>query len=265
MKIGVSTSTFFNTVKTEGIFDVLRKLNVDTTEFYLNTFSDYEKEYVDELAKSRGGITVAAVSPLATQFEPQLFSPNMRVRNDAEAIFRKVCYACFALGAKYYTFKGQINLFGEKDFDYQKLSQRYTQLADIAASYGISLSLKNMRWSYASTPEFFRHMAERCPRLYASFSLFHAESAGYDIREFLDAFPAQRISLIDVQDFVKTDFFCMPGRGKYRFDKLFADIERRKIYAPVMLAASPNYSDIAQVREGYEYLLAQYKLVHGNT
>lgn len=261
MKIGLSTSTFFNTVKTESMFDVMRKMNVDTAELCLNTFSDYEKEYVDGLAKLRGGINVVAVSPLSTQFEPQLFSPNMRVRADAELIFRKVCYACFAFGAKFYTFRGPINLTGEKDFDYLRLAQRYSQLSDIAASYGVSLSLKNMRWSYAATPEFFKQMAERCPRLFASFSLFHAESAGYDIREFLDAFPPSRVSLVDVQDFVKSDW-CLPGRGRYRFDKLFIDLDRRKIFAPVLLAATADsYTDLVQVRDGYEYLTAQYKSV----
>ena len=55
------------------MFDLMRKMRIDTTEFCLNTFSDYEKDYVDKLAALRGGVGVAAVSPLATQFEPQLF------------------------------------------------------------------------------------------------------------------------------------------------------------------------------------------------
>ena len=261
MKIGLSTSTFFNTVPVENVFDLMRKMRIDTTEVCLHTFSDYEKAYVDKLAPLRANMDVAAVSPLSTQFEPQLFSPNMRVRADAELIFRKVCYACFAFGAKFYTFRGPINLTDAKEFDYTRLAQRINQLADIAATYGVSLSLKNMRWSYAATPDFFKKIMERCPRLFASFSLHQAENAGYDLREFLDACTAQSVSLIDVQDFNKTDW-CLPGRGKYRFDKLFADLDRRKITAPVMLAAgSDSYTDFLQVRDAFEYLVSQYRSV----
>lgn len=259
MKIGLSTSTFFNTVAAENVFDIMRKMRVDTAEVCLNTFSDYEKAYVDNLAQFRAGMDVVAVSPLSTQFEPQLFSPNMRVRADAELIFRKVCYACFALGAKFYTFRGPINLTGEKDFDYLRLSQRFAQLSDIAATYGVILSLKNMRWSYAATPEFFKKMLERCPRLFAGISLHHAEIAGYDIREFLDVCPPQRISIVEVQDHNKGEW-CLPGRGKYRFDKLFSDLERRKINATVLLAAgSDTYTDFVQVRDAFEYLVSEYR------
>ena len=259
MKIGISTSTFFNTVASEGVFDLLRNMRADTSEVCLNTFSEYEKTFVDKLAQYRGAVDVSAVSPLSTQFEPQLFSRNILVRADAELLFKKVCYACFALGAKYYTFRGQANLSGKKDFDYTRTAQRYAQLADIAAGYGVSLSLKNMSWSHAATPAYFKQLFEVCPRLFATFDLYHAESAGYDIREFLDVVPPQRVSLIEVADCLK-DKWCLPGRGKYRFDKLFYDLERRKIIAPVLLAVrSDSYTDFIQVRDAFEYLVATYK------
>ena len=259
MKIGISTSTFFNTVASEGTFDLLRNMRVETSEVCLNTFSEYEKAFVDKLASLRNGVDVTAVSPLSTQFEPQLFSPNIRVRADAELLFRKVCYACFAFGARFYTFRGQPNLTGKKEFDYTRIAQRYAQLADIAAGYGVSLSLKNMSWSYAATPTYFRQLLDVCPRLFATFDLHHAETAGYDIREFLDAVPPQRVSLIEVADFVK-DNWCLPGRGKYKFDKLFYDLDKRKITAPVLLAArSDCYTDFIQVRDAFEYLQAAYK------
>lgn len=239
----------------------MRKMHVDTTELCLNTFSDYEKAYIDKLVQFKSGMDVHAVSPLSTQFEPQLFSPSIRVRSDAELIFRKVCYACFTFGAKYYTFRGPINLTGTKEFAYKQLSQRYAQLSDIAATYGVNLSLKNMRWSFASSPEFFKTIMDMCPRLFATVSLYHAELAGYDVREFLDATPPHRISLVEVQDLNKSEW-CLPGRGKYRFDKLFADLERRKITAPVLIeSGSDSYTDFVQVRDAYEYLAAQYKSV----
>lgn len=233
-------------------------MRIDTTEFCLQTFSEYEKPYIDRLATLRGGINVVAVSPLSMQFEPQLFSPSLRVRADAELIFKKVCYACFALGAKYYTFRGQINLSGVKDFDYSRLAQRYNQLIDIAATYGVTLSLKNMRWSFASTPEFFKKLTELCPRMCANFDMYNAELAGYDLREFLDSCAPQRISHVGVADTAK-GIWTLPGRGKYNYDRLFADMDRRKIVAPVLIATpSDCYSDFVQVRDSFEHLYGLY-------
>ncbi len=258
MKIGISTSTFFNTIATEGVFDLMRNMRVDTAEVCLFTFSEYEKPFVDRVAAYKGNVNVIAVSPLSTQFEPQLFSPNVRVRADAELIFKKVCYACFAFGAKYYTFRGLINLAGEKNVDASRFVQRYSQLADIAAAYGVSLSIKNVKWAYTASPDFCEKLLSLCPRLYATVDLYNAENAGYDVREFLDACPPQRISHITVTDVVKGDW-GLPGKGKFNYDKLFSDLDRRKIMAPILIAArSDSYSDFLQVRDSYEWLNGIY-------
>lgn len=258
MKIGISTATFFNTIATEKVFELMRNMRVDTTEICLNTFCEYEKPYVDQIAALRGGMNIVAVSPQSMQFEPQLFSPNIRVRADAENIFKKVCYACFAMGAKFYTFRGPINLNAARDFDYTHLAQRFNQLADIAAGYGVSLSLKNMRWSFAATPEFFKKLLGLCPRLFVTIDLFNAEAVGYDLREFMDVCTPQRINLVEVADVVKNDW-VLPGRGKYNFERLFAELDRRKITAPVLISArSDCYSDFLQVRDSFEYLLSVY-------
>ncbi len=258
MKIGISTSTFFNTIAPENMFELLRNMRVDTTEFCLQTFSEYEKPYVDKLAALRGGVNVTAVSPLSTQFEPQLFSPSMRVRTDAEMIFKKVCYACFALGAKYYTFRGPIDLDNARDYDYTHLAQRYNQLSDIAAAYGVSLSLKNTRWSFAHTPEFFKRILDLCPRLFVTLDLYNSELAGYDLREFMDVCPPQRVSLVEVSDMTKTSWE-LPGKGKYNFERFFNELDRRRIIAPVLIATrSDCYSDFVQVRDSFDFLNGLY-------
>lgn len=237
----------------------MRNMRVDTTELCLNTFSEYEKAYIDKLAQHRGNISVVAISPLATQFEPQLFSPNVRVRTDAETIFKKVCYCCAMFGARYYTFRGPINLDGSKKIDYMWLAQRLNQLADIAATYGVALSFKNVNWAYSAVPEFFEKIMDLCPKLYATLDLFNAEKVDYELREFLDACPSSRISLIEVADVIKGEW-CLPGRGKYNFEKLFLDLEKRKISAPVLISVnSSKYTDYLQVRDSFEWLVGTYR------
>ncbi|MCH5163273.1 MAG: sugar phosphate isomerase/epimerase [Clostridiales bacterium] len=259
MKIGISTSTFFNTVAPEGVFDVLANMRADTTEVCLYTFSDYEKQYVENLASLKRNINVVAVSPMSTQFEPQLFSQNVRVRADAEAIFKKVCYACFAFGAKYYTFRGPINLGGEKNIDPSRYAQRLSQLADIAANYGVSLAVKNVHWSYFPTPDVIKKVLGLCPKLYFALDVYNAEAAGYDFREYLDVCAPNRISHITVTDVVK-GVWGLPGNGKFNYDKMFSDLDRRKVTSPILVAVrSDKYSDFLQVRDSYEWLLELYK------
>lgn len=258
MKIGISTNTFFNTTANENMFDIMRNMRVDTTEVCLNTFSEYEKQYVDKLSKLKNGVNVVAVSPLSTQFEPQLFSPSVRVRADAELIFKKVCYACFAFGAKFYTFRGPINFSRSKNFSFSHMAQRYAQLCDIASMYGVNLSIKNMCWSYAAKPDSLKKLLETCPRLFVTLDMFNAEGMGYDLREYLDVCAPQRINLIEVADFGKNGW-CLPGRGKYNFERLFNELERRKITAPVLMSVrSDSYVDYVQVRDSFEWMCSVY-------
>lgn len=64
-----------------------------------------------------------------------------------------------------------------------------------------------------------------------------------------------------MQDFVKNEW-CLPGKGKYRFDRLFSDLDRRQITAPVLFAAqSDSYTDFVQVRDAFEFLVGEYKSV----
>ncbi len=258
MKIGISTSTFFNTIAAEGVFELLSNMRVDTTEVCLHTFSEYEKPYVDRLAALRGNISVIAVSPLATQFEPQLFSPNVRVRADAELIFKKVCYACFAFGARYYTFRGPINLGGDKSIDPARFAQRFSQLSDIAAAYGVTLALRNVRWSYFPTPDVLKRLLALCPKLCLAVDVYNAETVGYDVREYLDICAPNRISHITVTDVAKGEW-GLPGQGKFNYDRLFSDLDRRKITAPVLIAVKSDcFADFLQVRDSYEWLCDLY-------
>ena len=108
MKTGISTASLFTKVPTENCFSVLSGMGVNTTEVFLSTYSEYEKGFVDALGQRLGDtLKVHSVHALSSQFEGELFSPSNRVRDDAELLFRKICYAGNVLGAKYYTFHGR--------------------------------------------------------------------------------------------------------------------------------------------------------------
>ncbi|MCI8412845.1 MAG: sugar phosphate isomerase/epimerase [Clostridia bacterium] len=255
MRIGISTASFFNRIPTESAFDILRQMRVDTTEVFLNTFSEYEKPFVDALVPRRGNLYVHSVHCLGTQFEPQLFSANVRVRADAENLFRKVCYAGYILGAKFYTFHGPVRLKKRTyTFDYIKIGNRINQLVDIAHSYGINLSYENVHWAYGSDPEYFRQLLKQCPALYTTLDVKQATQAGQDPVKFLDAMEG-RISTVHLCDVDKAGDTALPGQGKVNFERFFREAEKRNLNAPALVEAYPrDYKDLNELKAAYDYI-----------
>lgn len=255
MKLGISTASFFNRVQTESAFDILRQLRVDTTEVFLNTYSEYEKPFIDALIPRRGNIRVHSVHCIGTQFEPQLFNANARVRGDAEILFRKVCYAGFMLGAKFYTFHGPVRLKKrDNEFDYQKLGNRVNQLIEIAQSYGMSISYENVYWAYGSFPDYFKQLLKVCPRLYTTLDVKQAVLSGYDPIKFMDAMGSS-ISTVHLCDVDKQNKTALPGYGKVNFEKIFKELDRRNTNATALLEAySRDYKDVNELKDSYNYL-----------
>lgn len=255
MKLGISTASFFNRVPTESSFDLLRRMRVDTTEMFLNTFSEYEKPFAEELSARKGDIEVHSVHCLGTQFEPQLFNLNGRVRADAESLFRKVCCAAFTLGAKYYTFHGPVKLKKRAyNYDYGAICDRLNQLIDIADSCGVNLSYENVHWTYGSDPEYFKQVLSRCPRLYCTLDVKQAVQAGYDPIKFTEVM-GNRISTVHLCDVCRDGSTALPGKGKINFEKAVSEVKK---YAPAarlfIEAYSGDYEQISELSESYDYI-----------
>lgn len=255
MKVGISTASLFNRIPTESAFDVLRQMRVDTTEVFLNSYYEYDKQFVDALVPRRGNINVHSVHCLTTQFEPQLFSENPRVLADAENMFRKVCYAAYVLGAKFYTFHGPTRLKKhDNDFDYVKLANKINHIIDVAQSMGINVSYENVHWTYASFPEFFKQILKLCPRLYATLDVKQAIQGDEDPFRFMDAMNG-RISTVHLCDVDKEGRTALPGRGKFNLEKLFRELDRRDISAPVLIEVySGDYKDLNELEYTYNYV-----------
>ena len=67
MLIGMSTSCFFGKEVVENSIDVMAKMGVKYIEIFLNTMSEYEERYVQELKKKIDGygMEVLSVHPQA--------------------------------------------------------------------------------------------------------------------------------------------------------------------------------------------------------
>lgn len=256
MKLGISTASFFTKVPTESCFAALRDMDVHMTEVFLSSYSEYEKGFVDALVtRLEGDMKVHSVHALSNQFEGELFSPSQRVRDDAERLFRKVCYAGNALGAKYYTFHGPLNLKrSSPPVDVAAFAERFSYLADVARTFGLYIAVENVHYCKFATPEVMRDLLRSCPALCATIDVKHSVFAGYDPIKFIDAVEDKLVTL-HVTDVGRDDDTALPGRGKFNFEKLFKEIDRRGLDPSVIIEAySKDFTYPEELAESYRYI-----------
>ena len=258
MKLGLSTNSFFNRINTESSFDIIRQMHIDTVEVNLATFSEYEPRFLEALQAKKGNLLTHSVQPEGSQFEPQLFSTNARVRGDAEILFKKVCYATRVLGGKFYIFQGPVRLKKiEYDFDFVRLGDRVNQIAEIAKTYGIQIAYRNTFYGYGSDPKYFAELLRQCPSLQTVLCVKNAYQAGIDPIKFLDVM-ASRICTVHLCDVAqKGHGTALPGEGKANFEKLFIELNRRNVVTTMILDAnSRDYRDINQLKQTFDNLSA---------
>ncbi|MBR2988669.1 MAG: sugar phosphate isomerase/epimerase [Clostridia bacterium] len=255
MKLGISTACFYNKAHVETTFEVLRKLNVDSTEVFLNTFSEYEKPFVDALVERADGIKIHSVHAHGTSFEPELFADYDRVRNEAEVTFRKVCLAGNALGAKYYTFHGPfLKANRPNNINWTTFSEKVNRLCTVAENYGISIAYENVNWAYGDNPEFFKKLFSMCPKLKATLDVKQALFADYDPLKFLDVME-ERLVTVHLCDVDSKGKACMPGKGRYNFEKLLRELADRCPEINAFLEVySTAYETYEELGKGYDGL-----------
>ena len=114
MRIGISTASFFNRKMIEDLPALYEEWGVKNAEYFLNSFSEYEPDFIALLAQrtQKHGITVCSIHPMSSMFESQLFSLHPRQSADARAIYEKVLQAGKTLGTHRYCMHGAAHLSG---------------------------------------------------------------------------------------------------------------------------------------------------------
>lgn len=97
MKLGISTACFYLREHVEATFEILHSMGVDTTEVFLNTFSEYEKSFVEALKERKGDIRVHLFTPTALVSSPSFSAATSayvttRSRFSAEFAMRGLCW-----------------------------------------------------------------------------------------------------------------------------------------------------------------------------
>lgn len=249
MEIGISTASYFGKLQTEDAILDIGAHGVPVCEVFLNSFSEYEPAFVDLLCErvEKAGVKVYSVHPMSMQFEPQLFSVHPRQSADAWALFERVLTAGKRLGATHYVMHGPARLFGGvKNIGLMRIAPIFTELAALAKSYGIQLTLENVSWCVFNEPSFGSRLLDVIggDELRFTLDVKQAVRSGHDPVEYVHAVGDHIVNLhlCDATELENgTVRYDMPGFGDYDFPALFRALAAHGYAGPAFIEV---YSDM---------------------
>lgn len=254
MSVGISTATLFLRLNNEDTLPLFAEWGVKTAEVFLTSFSEYSPSFARKLALRKGSTDVYSVHVLNTQFEPQLYAEHPRVRADAFAWLDKAMRSAHILGAKYYTFHGIARIKRTFRENIPKVAARTEEIVAACARHGVRLAYENVEWAFYNRPGIFRALKEACPSLFGVLDIKQARISGYDYRAYLDEM-AGSISHVHLSDADDAGRMCLPGRGSFDFDELFARLRDAGFGGALLIENyGRDYKGFDELKRSYEFV-----------
>lgn len=262
MEVGMSTACFFGRLLTEEALAQIAKLGIREAEVFFAGTSEYTPSFLYKLRRTahEGEVRIRSIHALNTQFEPQLYSFHPRQQEDAMKIFHDVLNAGQYLGADTYVFHGPAYLKRAKklEIDYRRAGRITTELAGIAADYGIRLCYETVHWCWYQFPEFAPRLLEytESDNLFFTLDMKQAAQSGYEMDAYIEKM-AGRLAHVHACDF-RVDpeqgiLPCMPMRGQADWSGLKEKLRETGYTGDMMLEVYTNdYDTDAQLMESYE-------------
>lgn len=253
IRTGISTASFFDKLMLEDAPALFQKWGVHCAEYYLNSSLEYSVPFAEMLKKRSddAGVEIVAVHPMSLQFEPLLFTPHPRQREDAMKGYKAVLKAGEILGADHYVMHGPVVLGNgvSKNLQLERLAPIFDRLSDMAEDHGLHLTLENVSYSIMPTPEIGLRIHALMQRpLYHTLDIKQSIRAGIDPMAFVDAFGDRIIAVhaCDCDLSGEKPRFCLPPKGGYDFHGIVKALSEKGFCGAVLLEA---YSDMFETHE----------------
>lgn len=255
IKVGISTATFFSRLVNEDAISLLEKWEIPVCEVFLNTYMEYEEDFINLLLSRKKKIEVNSVHSLTNQFEPQLFNIAERTREDALRFYKKMLKAANMLGAKYYTFHGPaIFKVNQKVPQAEALSNTVNHLIDVADAYNVELSYENVHWAYYNSVGFFSKLSALAPRLRGTLDIKQAMQSGIDYKLFLNEM-GEKLSTVHICDYDANGRLTIPSKGIFNYNELISRLMDINYKGCILLELySKDYGELDEVYAAYEYI-----------
>lgn len=256
MEIGISSACFYPKVPIEKSMKVMKDLGFNTGEIFLNTYSEYDEEFIKILVDQReeNNFLVNSIHAFSSAFEPYLFDTYKRRQRDMLKIFRKVCRAGNLLKANYYTFHG-MRRTSLLDLNINYIADIYDELNYIANEEGIKLAQENVAWCMSSNVNFLNELNEKC-RLTMNYTLDikQAFKIGIDPIEYINIMGSKVVN-VHINDRDENNICLLPGKGDINFKKIcckLKEIGYNNVYT--IEVYNHNYSSYSEIIESKDFL-----------
>lgn len=255
MKVGISTASLFGRTNTEGALKLFNTLNLDVSEVFLESFSEYNKKFGKHLKKVKGDVEVHSVHTLTTQFEPQLYSLNLRAQQDSFKLLETTMQCAKQVGAKYYTFHGGAR-FKKTPIviNYDRVGKITQDIISVCEKYGVELAYENVHWCYYNFIGFFSELIKYAPNLKATLDIKQARQSGIEYKEFIKEM-GDKIVTVHLSDVDESGKMCLPGKGKTDFKDLFNRLKDHGFNGAMLLEVyKSDYKELGELLESLEYV-----------
>ncbi len=235
----------------------LGEAGVKKTEFFSNSFSELEGQYLRELSRiAKGyGTEIVALHPFTSRFESfMLFTSYQRRFEDGLDLYRRYFESCGVLGGQYVVLHGCETRFMVEDNFYL---ERFALLHEEAKKFGVRLAQENMFAYQSMTLEFLRKMKAQIPDACFVLDVKQARRSGIDPMKMVEVM-GDRIVHVHISDNTAEKDCLPPGKGDFPLEK-FVEKVRDFHVDPVFILElyRSNFEDLSELLNSY-WILAQY-------
>ncbi|HEU0165374.1 MAG TPA: DUF309 domain-containing protein [Thermomicrobiales bacterium] len=243
VSIGASSGAFYPHTPTEFVPAMAAGFGIRAIELMLQTASEYQPEFIDELASNArsAGVRVHAIHT-ATALHP-MFDPYARRAADGRALFQQGIEAAAKLGARALVWHGARRQDVATDEGWERFITLTTELAHACGEAGVTLAIENVSWCALAQ---VRHVVQFATRLNEIggpeqigfvFDPFQAVEAGANPFMMLAAM-GNRIVDVHISDYREQDAAArhlVPGDGDLPWSALIRAIAGSGYSGPMMI------------------------------
>lgn len=257
MDIGISTASFYPLDPLSSI-DIIADLGFKHIEIFINTQSEFTKEYAKKLNEklSNYGISVTSIHSYTAAFESlMLFSDyNLRTKDFLEA-YNKYFEFSNLVGAKYFTFHGDRT--PAMSFCENKLERdikTYNILADLALDNNIFLAQENVAYCKSASTDFLKTLYSNVKNLRFTLDFKQAYRADIDIFDYINVMQDKLVN-IHANDFDSNSSCKLPGTGTLDFSCVLKSLKSIDYNGNLLIEVyKTDYENISQIKASKNFL-----------
>ena len=253
MKIGMSSACFYP-LETEKSLELIGRAGAKTAELFFNAPSELKKPFLNELVsiKDNYSMNITSVHPFMSFGEGfYIFSSYRRRFEDSLDMYSRFFEAAAFLGAKLFVLHGS----KEPALARTEYAQRLFELNGRAKEFGIQIAHENVVHYVGQRPEFMFYLKEQLGDDFKmTLDVKQARRSNEDPFEFIRLM-GDSIVHVHVSDSTRNLDCLPPGKGRFNFERLFAELERIGYSGKYIIELyKHNFSGIEDLTESQEYL-----------